>query len=156
MSTNKQVIEALYQAFARHDAEAMAALYHDEAVFTDPAFGTLKGEEVRSMWRMLIERGKESLTVTYSNVQASGNVGSAQWAADYRFGSTGRLVHNEVTARFEFSGGKIIRHIDSFNFWTWSRQALGTPGLLLGWTPFLRNKVREQARKGLKRYMKVE
>lgn len=149
----ENIIHQFYQAFARHDAEAMAALYHVDVVFTDPAFGTLRGDEVRSMWRMLIERGNDSLVVTYAVVKASGDAGSAQWTADYRFGSTGRMVHNEITARFEFSDGKIIRHIDSFNFWTWSRQALGSPGLLLGWTPFLKNKVLEQARKGLRKYM---
>jgi hypothetical protein len=34
-------------------------------------------------------------------------------------------------------------------FWQWSRQALGTPGLVLGWTPLLRRKVGSQARAGL-------
>ncbi|HPM68974.1 MAG TPA: nuclear transport factor 2 family protein, partial [Piscinibacter sp.] len=29
--------------------------------------------------------------------------------------------------------------------WTWSRQALGTPGLLLGWSGFLKDKVRAKA-----------
>lgn len=153
VDSHENIIQQFYQAFARHDAESMAALYHDDAVFTDPAFGTLKGEEVGKMWRMLIERGRESLAVTHSNVQASGDVGSAQWTADYQFGSTGRMVHNEITARFEFKEGKIIRHIDSFNLWKWSRQALGMPGFLLGWTPFLKNKVRAQARKGLRRYI---
>ena len=41
--------------------------------------------------------------------------------------------------------GLILRHRDRFDFWGWSRQALGAPGWLLGWTPLLRNKVRAQA-----------
>lgn len=36
--------------------------------------------------------------------------------------------------------------------WRWARQALGTKGLLLGWTPLLKNAVRAQARKGLKAF----
>jgi ketosteroid isomerase-like protein len=150
--TNQEVITLFYQSFARHDAETMASLYHDDIEFTDPAFGTLKGEEARNMWRMLIERRKDSLVVAHSNVQASDDAGSAQWTADYRFGSTGRMVHNEITAKFEFHEGKIIRHVDNFSFWKWSRQALGLPGLLLGWTPYLKAKVRQQAKKGLKRF----
>jgi hypothetical protein len=30
--------------------------------------------------------------------------------------------------------------------------ALGGPGVLLGWSPFLQNQVRAQAKKGLKRF----
>ncbi|RMU63272.1 hypothetical protein ALP29_200285 [Pseudomonas syringae pv. avii] len=36
--------------------------------------------------------------------------------------------------------------------WRWSRQALGAKGLLLGWTPLVRNAVRVQALKGLKAF----
>ncbi len=150
---NQQLIEKFYRAFAVHDAETMASVYHPDVEFTDPAFGTLKGDEARNMWRMLIERGKESLVVTFGDVQADEKKGSARWTADYLFSTTGRKVHNEISARFVFEDGKIIKHIDSFDFWKWSRQALGTTGLLLGWTPLLRKKVRAQARKGLQRYM---
>ena len=55
-------------------------------------------------------------------------------------------------ARFEFRDEKIIRHRDSFDFWKWSRQALGLPGLLLGWSPYLRAKVARTAAKSLERF----
>ncbi|WOK04663.1 nuclear transport factor 2 family protein [Imperialibacter roseus] len=152
--TNKEVIESFYSAFARHDPEAMAALYHDEVEFSDPVFETLKGEQARNMWRMLIERGKETLSIKFSNVQATETNGTANWTADYLFSSTGNMVHNVVSASFEFKDGKIIRHADYFSFWKWSRQALGTAGLLLGWTPFLKKKISEQAKKGLEKYSK--
>jgi hypothetical protein len=48
---------------------------------------------------------------------------------------------------------KIIIHEDSFDFWKWSRMALGTPGLLLGWTPFLKKKVRTQAQTSLQNFI---
>ncbi|MDB5894551.1 MAG: snoaL-like protein, partial [Rhodoferax sp.] len=35
----------------------------------------------------------------------------------------------------------------------WSRQALGAPGMLLGWTPMLRNKVRAQAAANLRKFL---
>ncbi|MGH6638900.1 MAG: hypothetical protein ACREBY_09910, partial [Polaromonas sp.] len=55
---------------------------------------------------------------------------------------------------FEFNAqGLISRHRDRFDFWAWSRQALGTPGVLLGWTPFLRRKVRAQAAENLQKYL---
>ena len=151
---NQSIISHFYAAFARHDAEGMVQQYHDNVEFSDPAFGRLQGEEARNMWRMLIDRGKKNLTISFRNVQADDKTGSARWTADYIFTGTGRMVHNEVVARFEFKDGKIIRHTDAFDFWRWSRQALGPTGLLLGWTPFLKNKVREQARKGLERFIK--
>ena len=45
----------------------------------------------------------------------------------------------------EIENGTIIKHTDEFNFYKWSKMALGTPGLLLGWTSFFRNKVRKGA-----------
>jgi len=41
----------------------------------------------------------------------------------------------------------------SFDFWAWSRQALGLPGWLLGWTPWLRRKVRATAARNLAKFM---
>ena len=39
------------------------------------------------------------------------------------------------------------------NFWRWSRQALGPIGMLLGWSPMVRGKVRAQAARALDQYM---
>ena len=61
-------------------------------------------------------------------------------------------MRNDVRAAFRFRDGLIAEHDDRFSFWAWSRQALGPPGLLLGWTPLLRSKVGAQARKGLADY----
>ena len=79
---------------------------------------------------------------------------SAHWEATYRFSASGRMVHNSIEAEFEFdAAGLISSHRDRFDFWRWTRQALGLPGLLLGWTPMLRAKVRAQAAKGLARFI---
>ena len=79
---------------------------------------------------------------------------SAHWEPTYLFSATGRVVHNITDAEFEFDdAGLITRHTDRFDFWRWARQALGAPGLLLGWTPLLRARVRTQAAANLKRFM---
>src|SRR5690349_14325079 len=132
---NKSLITEFYTAFAAQDYKRMAACYHDEVEFNDPAFGTLKGDQARAMWKMLIERSEGKLKVVFSDVTSS----SAHWEAFYVFTRTGRNVHNKIDARFEFKDGKIIRHHDHFNLWPWSRQALGFSGLLLGYTSFFRN-----------------
>ena len=73
--------------------------------------------------------------------------------ATYTFAATGRRVHNVIDAEFRFENGLIIEHTDRFDFWRWSRMALGAPGMLLGWTPIVRNKVRGQARAGLDAFL---
>ena len=55
--------------------------------------------------------------------------------------------------RRRIKDGKIIRHIDHFDFYRWARQAFGIIGLLLGWTPFLKARVRKEALKNLKQYI---
>ena len=63
------------------------------------------------------------------------------------------MIENHVQARFRFADGLIAEHHDEFDFHRWARQALGTPGLLLGWTPLLRASVRRRARAGLDEFM---
>jgi hypothetical protein len=90
----------------------------------------------------------------YRDVQAGDSDGRAHWDAHYRFSATGRLVDNSIDASFEFdAAGRIARHLDRFDFWRWSRQALGAPGLLLGWSPVLRRKVRARAAGNLRKFL---
>ncbi len=140
--THKELIEHFYTCFARADAEGMVACYADDIAFEDPAFGPLHGDDARNMWRMLVNPG---LKLKFSNVWAEGDKGGAHWEAEYTFSKTGRKVLNKIDASFEFKNGRISKHNDRFDFWNWAGQALGTPGKLLGWTSFLKNKVRAQA-----------
>jgi uncharacterized protein len=149
---NRDLIERFYAAFDRGDGDAMAACYAPDARFSDPAFGELRGEEVAAMWRMLCERG-EDLEIRCDNVEAADESGSAFWEADYTFTATGRPVNNRITATFRFRDGLIAEHDDRFDFWRWSRQALGPAGLLLGWTPLVRSRVRRQAREQLREFI---
>ena len=144
---SRELIERFYAAFDRKDGDAMAACYHPEARFSDPAFGELRGREVGDMWRMLTGRAAD-LTVELREHDDA----SARWIARYTFGRTGRKVVNDVQATFAFRDGLIAEHDDRFSFWTWSRQALGPAGLVLGWTPVLRAKVRSQARADLAKF----
>ena len=155
VAANRALIDRFYEAFARRDGEAMAACYTADATFSDPVFVGLHGAEVGAMWRMLCERGKD-LEVRHSDVDAEVEHGSAHWDADYTFTATGRRVHNEIDASFVFRAGLIAEHVDRFDLWAWTRQALGPVGLVLGWSPPLRARVRAQAREGLDKFMADE
>ena len=154
-AANAELINRFYQAFERRDHEAMAACYTDDAHFSDPVFTDLRGDEVRAMWRMFCLRG-EDLEVRHSGVEADAERGSGHWDADYTFSGTGRKVHNEIDSSFRFRDGLIAEHTDSFDLWKWTRQALGAPGVLLGWSPPVQNKVRAQARETLAEFMRSE
>lgn len=150
------LIERFYGAFARRDGETMASCYTPDATFSDPVFRDLQGDdEVGAMWRMLCERGRD-LEVSHSRVQADERAGSAHWDAHYTFSATGRRVHNSVDASFRFRDGLIAEHVDRFDLWRWTRQALGPIGLLAGWSPPLQAKVRAQAAAGLRDFRRAD
>jgi ketosteroid isomerase-like protein len=155
MNANEQVIRDFYTAFAARDAAGMARCYHPDIFFSDPAFPNLRGREATAMWAMLCARGKD-LQLTLVSAQATPDGGSARWEAKYTFSQTGRPVHNKIDALFAFKDGKIVRHIDSFPFWTWARQALGPMGLFLGWFGPIKAVVRKKADKSLRDYMEKQ
>ncbi len=153
MNANEKLITDFYTAFQNKDCKAMQACYHPDIVFNDPVFTNLKGNEAKAMWHMLTQAAKE-LTLQFNAIKANETTGSAHWEAFYPFSRTGRKVHNIIDAQFEFRDNKIIKHTDHFNFWRWSKMALGTSGLLLGWTPLIHNKVRATAGENLKKFIK--
>jgi ketosteroid isomerase-like protein len=151
VSATEELIERFYAAFNARDGEGMAVCYNPNVRFWDPVFEELRGDEPGAMWRMLTERASD-LKVELLEHEADEQRGSARWRATYTFTQTGRSVINDVHASFRFENGLISDHRDEFNFYRWARQALGPAGLLLGWTPMLRAKVRGTAREGLAQY----
>lgn len=152
MTTNEQLIITFYKAFQQKDYKTMQTCYADTAVFNDEVFVNLNATEVKAMWEMLCKKGKD-LELVYSNVKSTDNTGSADWTATYSFSKTNRKVINRIHASFEFANGKIIKHTDQFEFYTWASQALGITGSLLGWSSFLKNKIRKEGRKNLITFM---
>lgn len=151
---NHQIIEQFYESFAAIDAEGMAALYHDEIIFRDPAFGTLNGERAKTMWKMLLgSQTKASFHVAHNNVRVANNMGHVNWIADYTFSKTGRKVRNEVKATFKFKDGLIIEHSDDFDLHKWASQALGFKGRLIGWSSFFKSKLQKQTNGMLDRFI---
>ncbi|MDO8774892.1 MAG: nuclear transport factor 2 family protein [Burkholderiaceae bacterium] len=160
MHPHTDTINRFYTAFAGLDTTTMATCYADDVQFQDELF-TLNGKhETMGMWNMLISAtlnnpaSKAAWHLEFSGVQADASSGQAHWDANYLFSATGRHVINKIDAQFYFDeAGLIVRHHDRFNFWTWSSQALGIPGLLLGWTPYLRAKVRATANGNLQKFL---
>jgi len=177
---SRDTIERFYKAFASLDAKTMAECYALDAKFEDEVFELRGRTHVGGMWTMLCAAIKRQGRTDWKLEVRDITDHSAHWEPRYRFSATGRLVHNIIDAEFEFdddtvagppqdrgapprgdgaqrlgvdSAGLIKRHRDRFDFWRWSRQALGAPGLLLGWSPMLRSKVRAQAARNLARFL---
>lgn len=132
----------------------MQSCYHDDVVFSDPVFRLLKGNQAKAMWHMLVTAGKD-LVIKFDKIKATDKKGSCRWDAFYTFSRTGKKVHNVIEAKFEFKDGKIYTHLDSFNLWRWSSMALGIGGVLLGWSPLVRSRVRSIAKRNLKKFMEA-
>lgn len=152
VSDNRRLIEHFYQAFSKKDFTRMQSCYRDDAVFSDEVFRGLDSSEVRAMWEMLLRKGKD-LHVDFRNIKASGNTGSAEWVAVYTYSKTKRKVVNHVKADFVFEDSKILRHLDHFDFYRWTRQAFGLTGTLLGWTGLFKRKVQRTARNNLAHFI---
>jgi ketosteroid isomerase-like protein len=156
MNSNLLLIQQLYTSFQQLDAGGMKACYHPDAVFSDPVFPNLNGEEVGSMWTMLIEalkKNKDQWKLEFTDVKADDKEGSCHWEAHYTFSLTGRRVHNSIDARFEFRDGKIFRHTDSFDFYRWARMAFGPAGALIGWTGIFKQKLRQKTNQRLQQFI---
>jgi len=155
---SQATLERFYIACQSLDNATIQACYTPAAKFQDPAFNLSGSEQIGGMWHMLChaarQQGPQHWRLEFSQLQARGRKGAAHREPQYLLTATGKAVHNKIDARFEFDeAGLISLHQDSFDFWRWSRQALGWPGLLLGWTPWMRHKMQRQARRNLQRFM---
>lgn len=156
MEVNKQVIENFYTAFQQLDYTAMNSCYSDDIVFSDPAFGFLRGEEVKYMWEMLCKNAKD-FSLTFSNIQLlDDEYATCNWVATYTFSKTGRKVVNHIKAFMKLKDGKIIEHSDAFKLSKWAAQALGFKGELLGWTGFMKRKIQKNARMNLIKFIEAK
>jgi hypothetical protein len=125
----REALARFYDAFARRDGPAMAAMYSAGAAFEDPVF-RLQGKDIGKMWTGLVGRARD-FSVAYTIAQAASGRGTVEWTARYLFAGN-RPVVNVVVSEIAFEGERISRHVDRFDFPRWAAQALGTPGKLFG------------------------
>ena len=145
----RRMIGRFYAALGRRDAATMVACYAARRRILGPGVpATSTRAGVAAMWRMLCARGKD-LAVDASAIAADDATGRAHWVATYTYSATGRRVDNRIDARFAFRDGLILRHEDRFDLRRWTRQALGSKGVLLGWLPAARRDVQAQAARAL-------
>jgi ketosteroid isomerase-like protein len=148
---NKELIHKFYTALSKGSSKEMIECYHENITFQDPVFGILKGERAFKMWEMLLSKKDADAKFTFDNIEATSETGKARWKAEYYYGK--RKVINKVKAEFKFKDGEIIEHIDTFDLWKWTQQALGVTGYLTGWTRFIKRKMQKTVNKKLDRFI---
>jgi ketosteroid isomerase-like protein len=153
MNNIGNVTDKFYTAFSMLDYKAMNNCYSADAVFSDPVFGILQGEAIKCMWEMLCKNAID-FSVSFQHLTTDDDYVTYKWTAKYTFSKTGRKVVNNVTAYIQVQNNLIVEHTDEFDFYKWSRQALGLPGLLFGWSSVIKNKVRKNARENLESFMR--
>jgi ketosteroid isomerase-like protein len=153
MNGNEQLINRFYTAFQKLDYKTLQDCYSDDAIFNDPAFGILTDGRVKDMWEMMCKNARD-FSLTFNDIQLlDEEYATCQWVASYTFSKTGRRVTNHIKAHMRIQDGKIIEHTDHFDIWKWSRQALGMPGILLGWSGFMKTKIRNTAIGNLNKFV---
>lgn len=138
----KAALTRFYEAFARRDGEAMAAMYAADATFEDPVF-RLAGPDIGKMWVGLTRSAKD-FSVQFTVAKAGNGSGVVEWTARYLFGGK-RPVVNVIVSEIGMRDGLIVSQKDTFDFPCWAAQALGLPGLLFGRTEWLRRSVSRSA-----------
>ena len=151
MSHQGDIVRTFYQAMKDGEAEKMVSLYGEEAIFSDPAFGPLNAQQVKDMWRMLLGRSRD-LKVDFKVLEEDGDCVITALDAKYTFGLTGKKVHNRIRSTIWIRDGKIIKHQDQFDLYTWARQAFGLSGWLIGWTGYFRRKLQRGTNRLLNKF----
>ena len=152
MNKIENIVETFYRAFSKRDYMTMNKFYHPNAQFSDPIFQYLSCAEIKAMWHMLCEAGKD-LQITYGSIGVYDNSAQVKWKAVYTFNKTGKIIHNNVKTELFFEDNLIINQFDSFNLYRWMSMALGTSGSLLGWSNVFQQKIKNNARQQLKRFI---
>ncbi|KAG8804898.1 hypothetical protein FRC17_005845 [Serendipita sp. 399] len=159
MSANsgEQLVERYLAAYKAYDLAAMDACTDPEFTFSDPAFPSLNSKQAKGMFSMFVNnREKNKMELEYKDIKKGLN--DLTYTATYtvRYIFNGRPVTNVIDTTLTISpqSNLLLSQVDTFPFHAWARQALGLPGLLLGWTGFLQSQVQNNAAQTLEKYMK--
>jgi hypothetical protein len=110
--------------------------------FSDPAF-PISTRGVAAMWRMLCERGKDLACRLRHRADAS--TGARTVVRTTRIRPPAGTSRTGSMRRSRSATAASPSHRDRFDLYRWARQALGVPGLLLGWSPPMQSAIRRKA-----------
>ena len=133
MHPHTEVLTRLFTALDRHDHEAMAACYAENASFRDIAFKLEGRTRIHAMWHMICDG---DIKTTFKIDEVDDRTAFVTVVDDYTFRAKGRKVHNVIQSRFRFKDGAIVEQQDSCDSRQWASMAIGgVGGFLAGRIP---------------------
>jgi uncharacterized protein len=136
MHAHSEVLTRLFTALDRHDHEAMAACYAENASFRDIAFKLEGRTRIHAMWHMICDG---DIKTTFKIDEVDDRTAFVTVVDDYTFRAKGRKVHNVIQSRFRFRDGSIVEQQDSCDSRKWASMAIGgVGGFLAGRISLLR------------------
>lgn len=139
MHPNELLLNRLFSALDRGDAQTMGACYAEDASFEDIAFRLNGRREIQAMWEMV---AAVKPLATFKVLRADHSSGEADLLDSYIYRDTGRRVENPIRSGFRFRDGLIARHEDRCDALHWGIAALGPVKGTLSWLlPFQRRKM---------------
>ena len=144
---NARVLDQFFSAVALGEAAMAGRFYADDARIDLPPIGLrdLPARDARRLWQVLLSDARD-LHVQYAVMRADDHGGEVAWIARYTWPPTGRLVTQRLRGQYEFRAGRIVWQSEGFSLWDCARMALGSRGLLGGWNPLLRARLRRMVR----------
>ena len=147
MVKNSDKVKDFFKALNQGDYKSANELYHPNAIYEDEIF-SFKGFEIHALWYTATRPGMD-MSADCISIEEVGDKVICIWKMSYTIDSINRKIELQEKATFFFDGDKVIKHIDEYDFWSWCIQAFGLPGRLFGWSKWLRNRVRFQAKKSV-------
>lgn len=147
MSKKIEIVKEFYEALNKRDYKIVNGLYHSEAKYRDEIFD-FNGIEIHALWYNAT-LPEMDISVKLESIREEGDKVITEWEMRYTLDIIKRRINLKEKGVFEFKDEKIYRHTDTYDFWAWCTQAFGAIGRVMGWSNWLRNRVRNQARKSV-------
>jgi limonene-1,2-epoxide hydrolase len=148
MVSNKiEIVKEFYKALDSGDYRTVNEFYHKNAHYKDEIFD-FKGLEIHALWYTATLPDME-LSAELESIREEEDAIYTEWVMSYTLDIIKRRIRLKEKGKFTFQEGKIIEHTDKYDFWTWCIQAFGIIGRALGWSNWLQNRVRSQAKKSV-------
>ena len=96
MHAHSEVLTRLFTALDRHDHDAMAACYAENASFRDITFKLEGRTRIHAMWHMICEG---DIRTSFKIDEVDDRSAFVTVVDDYTFRAKGRKVHNVIQSR---------------------------------------------------------
>ena len=124
------VVHRFYEAFKVRDGKTMAESYDKDAVFHDPVFPNLEGEDPGNMWKMLMGRPSQGFEICDVKIKELGSASEEDpnfevvktKGKDGKFSCSndlfspcvkGKIYEAFWTAKYVFQGNPVVNNVRS-------------------------------------------